>query len=115
MAGSQVNGRFGHDVGSAGDVNGDGLQDLIIGEWRYSNGESLEERALVYQTSLQAMAEQQTVITYQRDGLNRLTEADYSGDITANYGYAYDVVGNRTSYTASLTSTVVTTYTYNDA
>ncbi|MBK7917621.1 MAG: hypothetical protein IPJ94_15440 [Chloroflexi bacterium] len=56
-----------------------------------------------------------TVITYEYDDLYRLTDAHYRGDIVADYGYAYDVVGNRTSYTASLTNTVVTTYTYNAA
>jgi RHS repeat-associated protein len=99
MAGSQVNGRFGHDVGAAGDVNGDGLQDLIVGEWRYSNGESLEGRALVYETSLQMLETQTTVIVYEYDDLYRLTGADYTGHISATYRYQYDPVGNMKAYT----------------
>jgi len=52
-------------------------------------------------------------ITYTYDGLYRLVEADYSGG--ENFQYAYDAVGNRTAYTATITSTVVTTYSYDAA
>ncbi len=63
------------------------------------------------------------VVVYEYDALYRLTDAHYSGDLTADYSYTYDAVGNRTSYTAThsassgqaLTSTVVTIYTYNAA
>jgi len=53
------------------------------------------------------------VITYRYDGLYRLVEADYSGG--ENFQYAYDAVGNRTAYTATITQTTVTTYTYDAA
>jgi len=40
---------FGHGgVGTAGDVNGDGYSDLIIGAYTYDNGELDEGRAFVY-------------------------------------------------------------------
>lgn len=54
-------------------------------------------------------------ITYGYDDLYRLTAANVSGDLVANYGYEYDVLGNREVYTATLESTVVTTYTYDIA
>lgn len=54
-----------------------------------------------------------TVITYEYDGLHRLTEAAYSGSITATFSYEYDALGNRTLFTKTITSTEVTTYTYN--
>jgi len=53
------------------------------------------------------------VISYTYDPLGRLVEADYSTG--ESYEYAYDAVGNRTAMTETITSTVVTTYTYNAA
>ena len=50
------------------------------------------------------------VITYLYDDLYRLTGADYSSG--ESFAYAYDAVGNRTAQTRTLTSTSVTTYTY---
>jgi hypothetical protein len=39
---------FGYSLARAGDVNGDGYSDVIIGAFRYSNGEDEEGRAVVY-------------------------------------------------------------------
>ena len=39
---------FGFSVGTAGDVNGDGFSDVIVGAWLYDNGSSDEGRAFVY-------------------------------------------------------------------
>jgi hypothetical protein len=100
--GTMNNGRFGHDVGSAGDVNGDGLLDLIVGEQLYTGPDSSEGRALVYHTDFPTVTEQLTIIVYEYDPLYRLTEATYSGDITANYGYIYDEVGNMAAYTETI-------------
>src|SRR6185503_7598863 len=36
------------NVASAGDVNGDGYSDVIVGAWQYDNGQSDEGRAFVY-------------------------------------------------------------------
>ncbi len=41
-------GRFGYSVASAGDVNGDGLSDVIVGAYGYSNSETSEGAAFVY-------------------------------------------------------------------
>ena len=63
-----------------------------------------------------------TVIRYTYDPIGRLTRADYSNG--ESFAYAYDTVGNpanygqgysRTAQTATITSTQVTTYTYNAA
>jgi RHS repeat-associated protein len=61
------------------------------------------------------------VITYAYDPLNRLIGANYStpstgsGQAGESFEYAYDAVGNRTAYTATIESTSVTTYTYDAA
>ena len=46
--GDQASAEFGYAVASAGDVNGDGYGDVIIGAQRYDNGETNEGRAYVY-------------------------------------------------------------------
>jgi hypothetical protein len=47
-AGDQPNGWFGYSAAGAGDVNGDGLADIIVGAPAYSNGQSNEGRAVAY-------------------------------------------------------------------
>lgn len=59
MEGNLVSARFGYSVSSAGDVNGDGYNDVIVGAYSYTNIESSEGRALVYHgsaTGLSAVA-----------------------------------------------------------
>lgn len=59
---------------------------------------------------------QTTVIHYTYDDLYRLTEAVYTGDITAGYDYVYDPVGNMLAYTATVGSnTRIVTQTFNAA
>jgi hypothetical protein len=43
-----VNAQYGFSVASAGDVNGDGLSDVIVGAHDYANGETAEGAAFVY-------------------------------------------------------------------
>jgi hypothetical protein len=45
---NQANAYFGWAVASAGDVNGDGYDDVIVGSERFDNGETDEGRAFVY-------------------------------------------------------------------
>jgi hypothetical protein len=47
----QVNAHFGWSVNTAGDVNGDGYSDVIIGAPDYDNGQTDEGRAFVYRGS----------------------------------------------------------------
>ncbi len=45
---NQANANMGVAVASAGDVNGDGYSDVIVGAWQYSNGQTTEGAAFVY-------------------------------------------------------------------
>jgi hypothetical protein len=47
----QANASFGYSVGTAGDVNGDGYADVIVGAPDYDNGQNAEGRAFVYHGS----------------------------------------------------------------
>jgi hypothetical protein len=46
--GNQVGAQFGACVQAAGDVNGDGYADVVVGAWQYSHGQTAEGRAYVY-------------------------------------------------------------------
>ncbi len=56
IEGSALNGQFGKSVSSAGDVNGDGWGDIIIGAPSEANGENKEGRAHVYYGSATGIA-----------------------------------------------------------
>ena len=52
----QASARFGISVATAGDVNGDGYSDVIVGASHYDNGETNEGRAYVYHGSAAGLA-----------------------------------------------------------
>jgi hypothetical protein len=54
--GNQAGALFGNAVASAGDVNGDGYADVIVGAPGYDNGQAEEGRALVYLGSAQGLS-----------------------------------------------------------
>ena len=56
-----------------------------------------------------------TIIHYDYDALYRLTEAAYTGAISATYQYHYDAVGNMDAYTETITSTTSVERFFNDA
>jgi hypothetical protein len=49
--GDQTGGQFGFSVASAGDVNGDGFDDIIVGAYLYDGGVSNEGKVFVYHGS----------------------------------------------------------------
>ncbi|MFN0060379.1 MAG: FG-GAP-like repeat-containing protein [Planctomycetota bacterium] len=55
-ASDQAGADFGYSVASAGDVNGDGYGDVIVGARYFSNGEGTEGRAFVYLGSATGLA-----------------------------------------------------------
>ncbi len=79
--GNQVNARWGHQVGTAGDVNRDGYSDAIISASWYDNGETDEGRAFVYHGS----------------GSGLSTTPDWTGEsdqANAYYGWAAGTAGD---------------------
>jgi hypothetical protein len=54
---NQANAGFGFSVAGAGDVNGDGYGDVIVGAWLYDAGESNEGAAFVFHGSSTGMAD----------------------------------------------------------
>ena len=84
---------FGYSVGTAGDVNGDGYADVIVGAYGYDNGERDEGAAFIYYGSAtglsetaDSMAESDQAYAYL--GWSVSTAGDVNGD-----GYADVIVG----------------------
>jgi hypothetical protein len=91
--GDQADASFGFSVGTAGDVNGDGYADIVVGARTYDNGQSNEGRAFVYHgsatgltTSPDWMAESNQSSAYFGQSVN--TAGDVNGD-----GYADIIIG----------------------
>jgi hypothetical protein len=63
--GTQTGASFGFSVASAGDVNGDGYADVIVGAYGYDNGETDEGRAFVF---LGSAAGLETYASWTADG-----------------------------------------------
>jgi hypothetical protein len=79
--GDQVEAYFGYSVGTAGDVNGDGYADVIVGAGRYDNGQTDEGRTYVYHGST--------------TGLNTTAAWTAEGDqVGANFGYPVRTAGD---------------------
>ncbi|CAG5069244.1 hypothetical protein DYBT9623_01980 [Dyadobacter sp. CECT 9623] len=94
---NQAEAQFGYSVASAGDVNGDGYADVIVGAMYYDNGQSNEGAAFVYpgsQTGISATA----ISTLESNqagaqfGSNVASAGDVNGD-----GYS-DVIVGASSY-----------------
>ncbi len=84
-ASDQDSAYFGNSVSSAGDINGDGYSDVIVGAYHYNNGETNEGAAFVYHGSSSGLS----------------ATADWSAEsdqVNAYFGYsvssAGDVYGN---------------------
>jgi hypothetical protein len=84
---------FGVSVGTAGDVNGDGYEDVIVGAYRYDNGQADEGRAFIFQGSgagLGTTADWKT--ESNQDHANLGSSVATAGDVNGD-GYADVIVG----------------------
>ena len=73
--------KYGISVSKAGDVNGDGYGDVIVGASEYANGEAVEGAAYVYYGSAAGLS---TTAAWQHEG----------GHIGATFGFAVSEAGD---------------------
>jgi hypothetical protein len=92
--GDQAQAYFGNAVASAGDVNGDGYGDVIVGADGYDNGQSNEGRAFVYHGSATGLS-LSPAWTAESDqaGAAFGTSVGSAGDVTGD-GYSDVIVGS---------------------
>ncbi len=89
----QANASFGISVATAGDVNGDGYSDILVGAYAFDNGQTDEGRAYTYQGSATGLISS-PAWTAESDqasaffGVSVSTAGDVNGD-----GYADVLVG----------------------
>ncbi|HEX4823993.1 MAG TPA: FG-GAP-like repeat-containing protein [Candidatus Polarisedimenticolaceae bacterium] len=90
---NQAGAAFGVSVGTAGDVNGDGYDDVIIGARLYDNGQTDEGRVFLYLGSASGLAAN-PIWTAESDqaGANFGRSAATAGDVNGD-GYADLIVG----------------------
>ncbi|MEW5985467.1 MAG: VCBS repeat-containing protein [Chloroflexota bacterium] len=91
--GDQAGAQFGWPVGTAGDVNGDGYSDVIIGSHAYDNGGGSEGRTFVYHGSAAGLS---TLPSWTAGGDQSGAQFGYSGGTAGDVngdGYSDVVIG----------------------
>ena len=90
---NQANGQLGISVSTAGDINGDGYSDVIVGAYTYSNGQSAEGSAFLFHGSAAGLS-----LTPNWTGESNQASSDYgfsvstAGDVNGD-GYSDVIVG----------------------
>ncbi len=89
----QASAEFGFSVATAGDVNGDGFSDVIVGAYLFDNGQTNEGRAFAYHGSAEGLSlvADWTAESNQADadfGISVATAGDVNGD-----GFSDVIVG----------------------
>ncbi|MCP3975558.1 MAG: hypothetical protein GY720_13820, partial [bacterium] len=92
---NQAEAQFGCAVGTAGDVNGDGYSDIIVGARKYDNGEGIEGRTYVYYGSVGGLS---TTADWTTEGDRAYIQLGHAvgtaGDVNGD-GYSDIIVGAR--------------------
>ena len=90
---NQIDACFGYSVSGAGDFNGDGYSDVIIGAYRYDNGQTDEGRAFVYYGSAAGLsANPNWIAEPNQDSANFGNIVSSVGDVNGD-GYSDVIVG----------------------
>lgn len=93
LEGNQANAHFGYAVAGAGDVNGDGYADIILGSSYYDNGETNEGAVFVYQGSASGIgASPAALLEMNQAEANFGDSVAGAGDVNGD-GYADIIVG----------------------
>ncbi|MCE7066293.1 FG-GAP-like repeat-containing protein [Dyadobacter sp. CY326] len=90
---NQVEAQLGYSVASAGDVNGDGYADVIVGAMYYDNDQSNEGAAFIYQGSSTGLsANPVSTLESNQAGAQFGSNVSSAGDVNGD-GYSDVVVG----------------------
>jgi hypothetical protein len=91
---NQANAHLGRSVASAGDVNGDGFSDVIVGAPFFANGEAREGSAFVYLGNRQGLASSPSWVAEANQSEARFGHAvAAAGDVNAD-GFGDVIVGS---------------------
>lgn len=93
---NQPGAEFGTAVASAGDVNGDGFSDLIVGAPLYSNGSAKEGAAFVYHGTASGINSHVAILEADQDEAQMGISVASAGDVNGD-GYS-DVIGGANLY-----------------
>ena len=91
--GNQYNAEFGYAVGTAGDVNGDGYSDVVVGARLYDNGQTNEGRAYIYHGAAEGLGSTAAWTAESDQDYAQLGRAvAAAGDVNSD-GYSDVIVG----------------------
>lgn len=91
---NQISSGFGISVAAAGDVNGDGRSDVLIGAHQYDNGQSNEGAAFLYYGGGVAVSMSAVALEANQAGAMMGYSVGSAGDLNAD-GYSEIMVGAR--------------------
>lgn len=91
--GNQANAFFGSSVASAGDVNNDGFDDVLVAALFYSNGESMEGRVYLYLGSSSGLSASPSWITEGNQSFAYFGRSVSSAGDANNDGYDDVIIG----------------------
>lgn len=92
--GNQMSSDFGGSVSDAGDVNGDGYDDVVIGAIFFDNGQTDEGRAYIYYGSPVGLSSDPSILEIDITNATFGSHVSGAGDVNGD-GYADVIIGCR--------------------